>query len=121
MTQFLPEHPGGQKIIMKYAGKDATSAFESIHPPDIIERLLPPTVFKGSIDAAELAKVPVEESEEDKKVRLARENMPKLSEMYNSFDFESKFFFPFPLFSSFSINSHSSFFYVTMEGSNAKL
>lgn len=93
MTQFLPEHPGGQKIIMKYAGKDATSAFEPIHPPDIIERLLPPTIFKGSIDAAELAKVPVEESEEDKKVRLARENMPKLSEMYNSFDFESKFFF----------------------------
>ncbi len=23
-TEFLPEHPGGSKIILKYAGKDAT-------------------------------------------------------------------------------------------------
>lgn len=24
VTEFLPEHPGGQAIILKYAGKDAT-------------------------------------------------------------------------------------------------
>lgn len=91
LTQFLPEHPGGQKIIMKYAGKDATKAFEPIHPPDIIQRFLSPEVCKGSIDAAQLAKLPVEEDAEDKRVRLARESMPRLEEMYNSFDFESKF------------------------------
>ena len=89
LTNFLPEHPGGQKIILKYAGKDATSAFEPIHPPDIIQRFLSPEVCKGSIDAEALAKEPKEESKEEKRVRLARENMPRLEEMYNAFDFES--------------------------------
>ncbi|CAO3657466.1 unnamed protein product [Mucor hiemalis] len=74
---------------MKYAGKDATKAFEPIHPPDIIQRFLSPEVCKGSIDAAQLAKLPVEEDAEDKRVRLARESMPRLEEMYNSFDFET--------------------------------
>ncbi|KAI9475878.1 MAG: FMN-dependent dehydrogenase-domain-containing protein [Benjaminiella poitrasii] len=89
LTQFLPEHPGGQKIIMKYAGKDATSAFDPIHPPDIIQRFLAPEVCKGSIDLKELSKMPQEESEEDKQIRLAREKMPRLEEMYNTFDFET--------------------------------
>lgn len=75
---------------MKYAGKDATSAFEPIHPPDIIQRFLAPEVCMGSIDAEALSKVPKVETEEEKKIRLAREKMPRLDEMYNSFDFESK-------------------------------
>ncbi|KAL7314373.1 hypothetical protein PS15m_005952 [Mucor circinelloides] len=89
LTNFLPEHPGGQKIIMKYAGKDATSAFEPIHPPDIIQRFLAPEVCMGSIDAEALSKVPKVETEEEKKIRLAREKMPRIDEMYNSFDFET--------------------------------
>ncbi|CEP18022.1 hypothetical protein [Parasitella parasitica] len=89
LTKFLPEHPGGQKIIMKYAGKDATSAFEPIHPPDIIQRFLAPEVCMGSIDTEALSKVPKVETEEEKKIRLAREKMPKIDEMYNSFDFET--------------------------------
>ncbi|KAI9257560.1 FMN-dependent dehydrogenase-domain-containing protein [Helicostylum pulchrum] len=89
LTQFLPDHPGGQKIIMKYAGKDATKAFEPIHPPDIVERFLAPEVCMGSIDLEKLSHVKVEETEEDKQVRLAREKMPRLEEMYNSFDFET--------------------------------
>ncbi|KAG2207031.1 hypothetical protein INT46_001876 [Mucor plumbeus] len=89
LTKFLPEHPGGQKIIMKYAGKDATSAFEPIHPPDIIQRFLAPEVCLGSIDAEALSKVPKIETEEEKKIRLAREKMPRIDEMYNSFDFET--------------------------------
>lgn len=90
LTEFLPDHPGGQKIIMKYAGKDATKAFEPIHPPDIIQRFLSPKVCKGSIDLDKLSKVVVEETAEDKRVRLARENKPRLEEMYNAFDFEGK-------------------------------
>ena len=41
VTEFLPEHPGGQKIILKYAGKDATEEYEPIHPPDAITTNLP--------------------------------------------------------------------------------
>lgn len=75
---------------MKYAGKDATKAFEPIHPPDIIQRFLAPQVCMGSIDLDKFSKVKVEETDEDKQVRLARENLPRLEEMYNSFDFEGK-------------------------------
>ncbi|KAI8140846.1 FMN-dependent dehydrogenase-domain-containing protein [Fennellomyces sp. T-0311] len=89
LTKFLPEHPGGQKIILKYAGQDATSAFDPIHPPDIIDRFLPPEVCLGEVNAAELAAVEKVETEQEKKLRIARENKPRLEEMYNSFDFES--------------------------------
>ncbi|KAG0167500.1 hypothetical protein DFQ28_001707 [Apophysomyces sp. BC1034] len=89
LTKFLPEHPGGQRILLKYAGQDATDAFEPIHPPDIIGRYLSPDVCKGQIDTAALAKIPKVETEQEKKIRLAREKMPRLDEMYNTFDFES--------------------------------
>ncbi|KAG1046877.1 hypothetical protein G6F43_010655 [Rhizopus delemar] len=89
LTNFLPEHPGGQKIILKYAGKDATDSFDPIHPPDIIQRLLPPDVFKGVVDPSALTKVLKVETEEDRRIRMARENMPNLDEMYNTFDFEA--------------------------------
>lgn len=93
LTQFLPEHPGGQKIIMKYAGQDATKAFEPIHPPDIIDRFLSPEVCMGQVDAAEMATAEKVETEEEKRVRIAHEQKPRLDEMYNAFDFECKFVF----------------------------
>ncbi|KAI9497404.1 FMN-dependent dehydrogenase-domain-containing protein [Zychaea mexicana] len=90
LTSFLPDHPGGQKIIMKYAGKDGTKAFEPIHPPDIIDRYLSADVCVGHVVApAAGEEQQEEEAEDDKRLRLAREKMPRLDEMYNAFDFES--------------------------------
>ncbi|KAI0778046.1 FMN-dependent dehydrogenase-domain-containing protein [Trametes elegans] len=45
-------HPGGAKIILKYAGKDATSAYEPIHPPDALDKNLPPEKHLGVLDSA---------------------------------------------------------------------
>ncbi|KAI9497419.1 FMN-dependent dehydrogenase-domain-containing protein [Zychaea mexicana] len=91
LTKFLPEHPGGQNIILKYAGKDGTRAFEPMHPIAIIDRFLSPDVCLGqaAVNPASEETVAELETEEEKRVRLAREGMPKLEEMYNSFDFES--------------------------------
>ncbi|KAK0185061.1 FMN-dependent dehydrogenase-domain-containing protein [Armillaria mellea] len=50
VTDFLSEHPGGAQIILKYAGKDATLAYEPIHPPDALERNLPPSKHLGSLN-----------------------------------------------------------------------
>lgn len=44
-------HPGGRQIILKYAGKDATSAYKPIHPDDALEKNLPKEKHLGSIDA----------------------------------------------------------------------
>jgi L-lactate dehydrogenase (cytochrome) len=49
VTSFLPEHPGGSKIILKYAGSDATTAYDEIHAPGILEETLPQDRFVGML------------------------------------------------------------------------
>jgi L-lactate dehydrogenase (cytochrome) len=89
LTKFLLEHPGGSKVILNQAGKDATAAFDPIHPPDIIAQHLPPEVCLGSVDPATVEKSAKVETEEDKRRRHANENKPDLSEMLNLYDFEA--------------------------------
>ncbi|KAI0600890.1 FMN-dependent dehydrogenase-domain-containing protein [Biscogniauxia sp. FL1348] len=50
VTNFLPEHPGGSKIIMKLAGRDATEEYDPIHPPGTLEENLKPEAKLGRID-----------------------------------------------------------------------
>lgn len=38
VTKFLPDHPGGRKSILQFAGKDATEEFNMIHKPDVVEK-----------------------------------------------------------------------------------
>ena len=61
-----------------------------VHPPDIIDRFLSPEVCLGEVDAASLASAPKVETEQEKQLRIAHENKPRLDEMYNAFDFECK-------------------------------
>ena len=35
VTSFLPDHPGGEKAIMLYAGRDATEEFNMLHDPKV--------------------------------------------------------------------------------------
>jgi len=45
VTKFLPEHPGGAKAILLYAGKDATEEFLMLHDPKVIPRYAPDAVI----------------------------------------------------------------------------
>ncbi|KAH8893829.1 hypothetical protein GQ53DRAFT_745284 [Thozetella sp. PMI_491] len=56
VTEFLPSHPGGSKIILKLAGKDATDEYDPIHPPGVLEENLKPEAKLGTIDAQSLAR-----------------------------------------------------------------
>merc|ERR1712157_100828 len=38
VTNFLSEHPGGQKAIMLFAGKDATEEFDMLHDRKVIKK-----------------------------------------------------------------------------------
>jgi len=38
VTEFLPDHPGGKKAIMLFAGKDASTEFDMLHKPEIITK-----------------------------------------------------------------------------------
>jgi cytochrome b involved in lipid metabolism len=45
VTSFLSDHPGGKKVIMIYAGRDATEEFNMMHKPDVIEKYAPEVVI----------------------------------------------------------------------------
>lgn len=50
VTKFIPEHPGGAKVILQLAGTDATEEYDPIHPPGILEENLKPEDKLGTID-----------------------------------------------------------------------
>lgn len=89
VTEFLPEHPGGPKIILKYAGKDATEEYEPIHPPDTLDKYLDKSKHLGQVDMGSVKKEEkeVDPDEEDRLKRVER--MPILEQCYNLMDFEA--------------------------------
>ncbi|KAI0482463.1 FMN-dependent dehydrogenase-domain-containing protein [Xylariaceae sp. FL0804] len=89
VTDFLPEHPGGMGIILKYAGKDATEEFEPIHPPDTLDKYLDKSKHLGDVDMNTVAKVEIE-ADPDEDARQQRiEDKPPLASCYNLMDFEA--------------------------------
>ncbi|KAH8889659.1 FMN-dependent dehydrogenase [Thozetella sp. PMI_491] len=89
ITEFLPEHPGGMKIILKYAGKDATEEFDPIHPPDTLDKYLASSKHLGAVDMATVITKKAEVSPEEKE-RLERvAQKPLLEQCYNLLDFEA--------------------------------
>lgn len=89
VTEFLPEHPGGPKIILKYAGKDATEEYEPIHPPDTLEKYLPKDKHLGEVDMATVAKEEKEFDPDEEERQKRIERMPILEQCYNLMDFEA--------------------------------
>ncbi|KAF4563210.1 Cytochrome b2, mitochondrial precursor [Pleurotus pulmonarius] len=89
VTDFLDEHPGGSKIILKYAGADATEAYEPIHPPNAITDNLPTDKHIGAIDPNTVVKVVKEVTEEDKRRQALLDARPPLDEIINLHDFEA--------------------------------
>ncbi|KAF9318520.1 hypothetical protein BG003_011064 [Podila horticola] len=45
VTKFLPDHPGGKKAILIFAGRDATVEFNMLHKPDVVEKYAPESVI----------------------------------------------------------------------------
>ncbi|KAG6861683.1 hypothetical protein C0995_013252 [Termitomyces sp. Mi166 len=50
VTKFLPDHPGGEKAILLYAGRDATEEFNMLHDPKVIPRYASDSVI-GKVKA----------------------------------------------------------------------
>jgi len=60
VTNFLSQHPGGELAILTFAGKDASSEFDMIHPPDVISKYAPDAVI-GQIGGGGGAAAPAAE------------------------------------------------------------
>ncbi|KAJ8128604.1 hypothetical protein O1611_g5032 [Lasiodiplodia mahajangana] len=108
VTEFLPEHPGGMKIILKYAvsgfllrrmvccadeyakkGKDATEEFDPIHPPDTLDKYLDRSKHLGPVDMNTVARVEEVEDPDEAARQQRIKDKPLLSQCYNLMDFES--------------------------------
>ncbi|KAI0908098.1 FMN-dependent dehydrogenase-domain-containing protein [Ustulina deusta] len=89
VTEFLPEHPGGMKIILKYAGKDATAEFEPIHPPDTLDKYLDKSKHLGPVDMNTVATVEEVEDPDEAARQQRIKDKPLLSQCFNLLDFES--------------------------------
>jgi isopentenyl diphosphate isomerase/L-lactate dehydrogenase-like FMN-dependent dehydrogenase len=64
VTEFLPSHPGGSKIILQLAGQDATESYDPVHPPGTLEENLKPSAKLGKIDPATLPKPKADDAEQ---------------------------------------------------------
>ncbi|KAF2147836.1 hypothetical protein K461DRAFT_298447 [Myriangium duriaei CBS 260.36] len=89
VTEFLPEHPGGPKIILKYAGKDATEEYEPIHPPDTLDKFLDKSKHLGDVDMSSVEKEQKTDDPDELERKERIKHMPILEQCYNLMDFES--------------------------------
>lgn len=88
LSEFLPMHPGGIPILLKYAGKDASFLFNKVHAANTIENMLPPEAYlgelNGELDASQIDPMEVEE----RKSEEMRAKRPPLMTVLNISDFE---------------------------------
>merc|ERR1712086_315264 len=91
LTDFLSEHPGGKKVILRYAGKDATPGFDPIHPRDIIQKTMGanPANCIGNIDKQTMTADDSKSLEEEPPKSVAAGTLPSIDRMLNLFDFEA--------------------------------
>jgi L-lactate dehydrogenase (cytochrome) len=90
ITKFVPDHPGGPGIIYKYAGRDASQAYNEVHSPSIIKNNLPQEALKGTIDQSTVTKewaAPLPD-ETPKSAPASSTEKPPLDSIINAHDFE---------------------------------
>ncbi|GLB36281.1 putative cytochrome b5 family protein [Lyophyllum shimeji] len=94
VTEFLNEHPGGSGIILKYAGRDATRAYEPIHPPDALDKNLPRSKHLGPLDSnaarlVEQAQQNRKKTKDELRVAAAYKQRPSLDRILSLADMEA--------------------------------
>jgi isopentenyl diphosphate isomerase/L-lactate dehydrogenase-like FMN-dependent dehydrogenase len=87
VTNFIPEHPGGSKVILKLAGSDATEEYDPIHPPGILEENLRPEDKIGTINPDTL---PKEEASPAKTGEVQQEGPVDLETLLNLDEIEQE-------------------------------
>ncbi|KAK9370285.1 FMN-dependent dehydrogenase-domain-containing protein [Lipomyces kononenkoae] len=73
VTEFLPDHPGGSRSILRFAGKDATTEFEGIHPPGTLEETLPESAKVGTVENVGGQETAGKEKDKEETAKLAPE------------------------------------------------
>lgn len=88
LTEFLTRHPGGAKIILKYAGKDALAIFNKFHAPNFVDKYLTPEECLGPLIGEMEVAPDVTEAGDDTQRLENIKNKPPISEVFRVSDFE---------------------------------
>jgi L-lactate dehydrogenase (cytochrome) len=88
LTDFIEEHPGGEAIILKYAGRDASKVFNQLHPRDIVNTLDEGT-YLGPVFPVEARPEDDVKDDESDDEEVDSEEIPDISQMVNVWDFET--------------------------------
>lgn len=85
ITDFLPQHPGGSKIVLSLAGDvDATEDFESIHPEGTLDNLKPEAKI-GRVDSTFLKDPNAQKADQPDQ----SENVPDMQSLLNLDEIEA--------------------------------
>ncbi|MCJ1307195.1 hypothetical protein MMC25_000841 [Agyrium rufum] len=84
VTQFLPQHPGGAKVVLQLAGTNATEEYNPVHPPGTLEQYLKPEQCLGQIDPETLSKPEAPKEQQ----HLEDGSPPALEDLLNLDDIE---------------------------------
>ena len=107
VTAFAPNHPGGAGsksgqrrflecgqpltccvAILKFAGRDATQAYEEVHAPSIIHDNLPPDRHVGVFDESTITPEWLKPPPSQTKELFHQGEKPPLHTLLNTYDFE---------------------------------
>ena len=88
VTSFLPDHPGGSRIILQLAGTDATEEYDPIHPPGTLESNLPTTAKLGPFDFSALPEKDSQKSQQGQSTSADQPTMT-LADCLNIDDIET--------------------------------
>lgn len=81
-------HPGGSRLILQYAGRDATVAFDEVHGNQTLEENLPKDRLVGILTPSGSFNATIPKSKEELRIEKERKVMPPLDRMRALSDFE---------------------------------
>ncbi len=89
-------HPDLGVVILKYAGNDATAAYDEIHAPGILEETLSPEAHKGLLDQTDIINLPQDQQDDIQRIEKTtgqiplpqRYEKPELHKLISIHDFE---------------------------------
>lgn len=87
VTTFIDKHPGGASLILSQSGKDATSAYEDFHSPELVEQTLGLDAKRGSLRPETAAEKLRRDVLQDKKIP-SQAKQPSLRAMISLADFQ---------------------------------
>ncbi|KAI1635916.1 FMN-dependent dehydrogenase-domain-containing protein [Biscogniauxia mediterranea] len=89
LSSFVPEHPGGADVLLRYAGRDATAAYSEVHSMSLIRDSLPASSRIGALDTATVpAGWAAAAAAEGSPAQTTAASKPSLESIINAHDFE---------------------------------